>query len=492
MKFQTFRALASVAALAGQCHALPSGGTAVETKNGVINGFTDPSTAPGVVQFLGIPFAEPPVGARRWLPALAKKSFNGTLDALAQGPTCAQTDPPSPTGAWLDEFLIRPGSASEDCLYLNVWAPKSAPGNLSLPVVVWLHGGGLTEGGGDIAYQIPLNWVGRREKHIVVGINYRLGLFGFPNAAGLDPKEQNLGLLDQRLAIEWVRDNIAAFRGDPKRIVLWGQSAGAASVSYYQYAYHEDPVAIGFIKNSGSPFMPISASDPTHTTFSSLAAGFGCAKEGELDCLRNVEWKDLQKYRDENQLQFRVVVDETTVFSDYAERTLTGQVAKGPAITGTTRDEWNFFGNAGPPPDNTTVPGDSIFGCPVHFETILRGAAGLATFRYLYSANNTNVMPRGHGAFHSAELPLIFGTHNIARTQSTQFEHELSDAMQDLFLAFIEDPAAGLMGKGWEPTPPGPLGTVQTGVELGGDGQLVRKYSWEAWQVQCKNSTAAW
>ncbi|KAL8380830.1 hypothetical protein RB595_005225 [Gaeumannomyces hyphopodioides] len=490
MKLKTFRALASIAALAEQCPALPSGVTAVETKNGVVNGFTDPSTAPGVVQFLGIPFGEPPVGDRRWLPALPKKHFDGTLDAFAQGPTCAQTDPPRPTGAWSDEFLIRPGSASEDCLYLNVWAPKGALGG-SLPVVVWIHGGGFTEGGGDIAYQIPLQWVGRREKHIVVGINYRLGLFGFPNAAGLDPNEQNLGLLDQRLAVEWVRDNIAAFGGDPKRIVLWGQSAGAASVSYYQYAYNEDPIAIGFIKNSGSPFIPILASDPTHSTFSSLAAGFGCAKEDEVDCLRKVPFRELQEYRDKTQLSFKVVVDEKTVFSDYAERTLSGKVAQGPAITGTTRDEWDFSGNAGPLPDNATVPGDNIFGCPAHFEAGLRGVAGLATWRYMYSANFTNIMPGGQGAFHSAELPLIFGTHDIARTQSTRFEHELSDDMQDLFLAFIEYPPAGLTQKGWEPTPPGPLGTVQTGVELGRDNRLMRNYSWEAWQAQCKNSTLA-
>lgn len=162
-----------------------------------------------------------------------------------------------------------------------------------------------------------------------------------------------------------------------------------------------------------------------------------------------------------------------------------------PAITGTTRDEWDSSGNAGPLPANATVPGDDKYGCPAHFETSLRAAAGLTTWRYMYSANFTNIMPGGQGAFHSAELPLIFGTHDTARGQSTPFEYELSDVMQDLFLAFIEDPAAGLTKKGWEPTPPGALGTVQIGADLGHNGVLMQRYSWEAWQTMCRNSTVA-
>ncbi|KLU89461.1 acetylcholinesterase [Magnaporthiopsis poae ATCC 64411] len=474
MKLKTFRALAAIAALAGRCLALPGACTTVHTKNGIINGFTDSSAAPGVVQFLGIPYGEAPVGDRRWLPALPRRPFDAPLDALAQGPSCPQTDPPITGRAWSAEFLIRPGSPGEDCLYLNVWAPLGAS-EKSLPVVVWIHGGGFTEGGGDVAYQIPAKWVQRSQKHIVVGINYRLGLFGFPNAAGLDPKEQNLGLLDQRLGIEWVRDNIAQFGGDPSRIILWGQSAGAVSVSYYQYAFAEDPIAIGFIKNSGSPFISVAVSDPTHSNFSALAAGFGCTKEDELNCLRKIPFREIQEYRVKAQLSFGIVVDEKMVFSNYPERTLAGKIAQGPAITGTTRNEGVIPGNPGPLPANATVPGDSRYGCPAHFEASLRGAAGLTTWRYMYSANFTNIMPGGQGAFHSADLPLFFGTHDIARGQSTPFEYELSNVMQDLYLAFIEDPAAGLTKKGWEPTPPGPLGTIQTGVDLGHNGVLIQK-----------------
>ncbi|EQB43810.1 carboxylesterase [Colletotrichum gloeosporioides Cg-14] len=490
MQLRTSHALTAISALGNlvvqNIYALPS--TSVETQHGVVNGFTDAS-APSVAQFYGIPYAEPPVGDRRWLPALPKDSF-GSLDASFRRPSCPQTDPPGGGGAWKAEFLIRPNSTSEDCLTLNVWAPVES--SEALPVVVWIHGGGFTEGSNDIAYQTPTRWVQKSQKHIVVAINYRLGLWGFPNAAGLDLKEQNLGLLDQRLAVEWVRDNIAKFGGDPERIVLWGQSAGAASVSYYQYAYPEDPIAIGFIKNSGSPFIPIGSADTAHSSFTSLATAFGC-QDDELACLRKVPFRDIQKYLGQaSNLTFNVVVDERTKFSDYAERTLNGKVAKGPSIVGSTRDEWNFSGSSEAPPTNgSDVVADNLFGCPAHYETGLRNIAGLRTYRYMYSSNFTNIMPGGQGAFHSAELPLIFGTHDIARENSTAFEYEVSDEMQDLWLSFIVDPENGPTSEGWDATLLGGLETTQTGIDIGYQGTLVQPFSWAAWETACINSTVA-
>ncbi|KAL5587230.1 hypothetical protein FOVSG1_012366 [Fusarium oxysporum f. sp. vasinfectum] len=467
--------------------------TTVKTDSGVVKGFTDESF-PNVAQFLGIPYAEPPVGKRRWAPAVAKGQF-GTLNASHQGPACPQAEP-SNSGPWRPEFLIKPNSTSEDCLYLNVWTPyKTRGGNKDqLPVLVWIHGGGFGAGGGNIDYQVPPHWIARSQKHIVVSLNYRLGIFGFPNAAGLGPKEQNLGLLDQRLAVEWVRDNIARFGGDPKGITLWGQSAGGASVGYYQYAYPKEPIARAYIQDSGGVFLPINNADSSHSNFTSIAKAFKCDKGNQVDCLRRVPFKDIQKKVENTAgLSFVPVVDERTRFSDYSKRLLSSKIPKLPSIIGTNRDEWNFGAEPAeppvmPPPEQ--VHTDSTFGCPAHFETALRSSTNAKTWRYMYSSNFTNIMPGDEGAFHSAELPLIFGTHDIARNKSGPFEYKISHSMQDYWLAFIQDPYAGLTKKGWKPTAGG-YDALQTGVEFGFDNEIVvRKYSFKSFQDGCKNATA--
>lgn len=135
----------------------------------------------------------------------------------------------------------------EDCLYLNVWS-KPQSGSAKKPVLIWIYGGGFNTGGtNSSAYSGQ--FFADQEDVVFVNFNYRVNIFGFPGA----PNEvQNAGLLDQRLAIEWVRDNIAAFGGDPQRITIFGQSAGGASVDFYNYAWTQDPIIAGSIAESGS------------------------------------------------------------------------------------------------------------------------------------------------------------------------------------------------------------------------------------------------
>ncbi|GKT65203.1 chlorogenic acid esterase precursor [Colletotrichum tofieldiae] len=167
-----------------------------------------------------------------------------------------------------------------------------------------------------------------KSRQIIVSINYRLGVFGFPNAAELDPNKQNLGLLDQRLAVEWVRDNIAQFGGDPNRIVLWGQSAGAASVAWYQYAYPDDPIANGMIQNSGTVYTATGSWDATQSNFTALATAFSCQDKGQLDCLREVSAAQIHQHICQaGNFTFRATVDEATRFSEYKERTLRSKLA---------------------------------------------------------------------------------------------------------------------------------------------------------------------
>lgn len=197
----------------------------ITVKNGALRGMERGSVA----AFLGIPFAKPPVGALRWRPPQPVEDWNGIRDAVQYGNGCVQRVP-SPTGL---ELVKEP--VSEDCLYLNVWTPKRALADKKkLPVLVIIHGGGFQAVSG--AYDILQGWELAEQGIVVVTCNYRLGAFGFfahPELTGESPMHAsgNYGILDQIAALRWVQENIAAFGGDPRKVTVSGESAGAFSVS---------------------------------------------------------------------------------------------------------------------------------------------------------------------------------------------------------------------------------------------------------------------
>ena len=251
----------------------------IDTTSGKLTGFIN-STAPSVRQFLGIPYAEPPLKSLRFQPPRRKHS-KASLSATKYAPSCKQALSNASTvyTEHMPQFLIN-GGDSEDCLYLNVYAPLK-PTTKRLPVFIYIPGGGFTGGGADSLYKIPDKWIQRTQSHIVVIMNYRVNVFGFPNAKDA---HQNVGLLDQRMAVEWARDNVAAFGGDPDRMSLWGQSAGAGSVGMYGYAYPKDLIVKGLISDSGSPNMLVKALG-NYTDFDTIATKIGC-KGG-----KQLEWK---------------------------------------------------------------------------------------------------------------------------------------------------------------------------------------------------------
>lgn len=175
----------------------------------------------GVQRFLGIPFAQPPVGALRWRPPQTPASHSAPLLATHFGPHCPQTE--------IYSGFNTP-STSEDCLYLNVFAPQGAAAGSKLPVMFWIFGGGFVGGEADDYDGSKLATQGHV---IVVTINYRVGVFGtfaLPSLAAEGPLHSNYAVLDQQRALQWTQRNIAGFGGDPGNITVFGESAGALGV----------------------------------------------------------------------------------------------------------------------------------------------------------------------------------------------------------------------------------------------------------------------
>jgi para-nitrobenzyl esterase len=188
----------------------------VKTCQGAVRGrVTD-----GVAAFRGIPYAAPPFGPNRLGPPARPHPWTGIRDAHVLGPTAPQ----GPYRQPLDQLLPNPVIPGEDCLNLNVWTPE--PGPAGLPVMVWIHGGAFANGSGAVPTYDGSRFA--RDGVMCVTLNYRLGAEGFAHLAGAPP---NRGLLDQVAALEWVRDNAAAFGGDPDRVTIFGESAGAMSVA---------------------------------------------------------------------------------------------------------------------------------------------------------------------------------------------------------------------------------------------------------------------
>ena len=174
--------------------------------------------------FQCVPFAAPPVGGRRFQPPHSVQHWAGVRDTTKPGPVCPQA--PSRLRFAMGDFVA---DQNEDCLHVTVWTP--AADGARRPVLVWLHGGAYMSGGGALDWYSGES-LAREGDLVVVGVNYRVGALGFLYHPGLSPG--NLGLLDQQAALEWVRDNIAAFGGDPGNVTLWGQSAGAQSIVFLQ------------------------------------------------------------------------------------------------------------------------------------------------------------------------------------------------------------------------------------------------------------------
>ncbi|MBS1872869.1 MAG: carboxylesterase family protein [Acidobacteria bacterium] len=228
----------------------------VKLANGVLEGVRSPET--GIRMFKGVPFAQPPVGDLRWKAPQPPEKWTGVRAADKFGPRCMQQ-------ALFGDMNFRSNGMSEDCLYLNVWTPAKSS-NEKLPVLVYFFGGGFRAGDGS---EPRYDGESMAAKGIVaLSVNYRLGVFGFmahPELTGESPHHAsgNYALLDQNAALQWVRANIAAFGGDPKRVTIAGESAGSIAVSAQMASPLSKGLIAGAIGESGSIMGALSAAPLT-------------------------------------------------------------------------------------------------------------------------------------------------------------------------------------------------------------------------------------
>ncbi|MGA8848694.1 MAG: carboxylesterase/lipase family protein [Dehalococcoidia bacterium] len=468
----------------------------VETTSGKIEGVF----RKGLYKFCGVPYAAPPVGERRWLPPGPPKPWSGVRPAKE----FASTAPQMPMNI---QFLEPPGKQpqSEDCLYLNIWTPGLD--GAKRPVMVWVHGGGFVTGAGSWLFYNGRT-LSTRGDVVVVTINYRLGALGFLNlnevTRGKIPATGNEGLLDQVLALEWVRDNISRFGGDPDNVTAFGESAGAMSIGMllamprarglFRRAILESGAAhhvnsLEHAKKVGTIFLDILDIKPTDANkLRSLA------EQQILNAQTELMARALDPKSAIGDLPLRPVVDGNVIPKLPIRAIAGGSADNVPVLVGTNRDEWKIFAildrnlpnlkEAGllrrcqqlipdgdvtglvevyrqarsqrnlpitPVELLTAIQSDKIFRLPAIRLAEAHYRRQQPTYMYLFdwvSPVRNGIL----GACHGLDLGFVFGTLDDNFSGSDEEARALSRKIQDAWVSFARygNPSSESMGK-WKP-----------------------------------------
>jgi para-nitrobenzyl esterase len=440
----------------------------VTVSSGKLAGTTDQ----GVEAYLGIPYAAPPIGDRRFSPPQPVTQWKSVRDASSFGANCIQPITDGIAGGfapWTAEYTIA-GPTSEDCLFLNVWTPK-AESNAKHPVLVWIHGGGFVSGSGSVAVYQGAQFA--KKGIVVVTINYRLGALGFLAAPALGDHPGNYGVLDMIAALKWVQANIAAFGGDPSKVTIAGQSAGSAAV----HALVASPQARGLFGNtiaeSGSGLMPLGRPyDAAKTDGAAYMAQRGVKDLAGLRALpasafvASIPSTSAPAPKAPSPaLRFSPVVDGTIITDDPTDGSdvpmLTGLVAdEGSAmspnygkatIDSFTADAARVFGDDSsqllslyPVSDPGAVGSTSIqlkrdFGQAGTWIWAVNRAKTEKAPVYMYFFRHVEPSPDSdrYGAFHSSEIPYVFGNLNKGKRDFNDIDHKVSQTMMTYWINFI-------------------------------------------------------
>ena len=488
------RSVEVVATIAGMIVALTASGsvagrkiqrgTLIHLADGDVQGVMNGQTR----QFLGIPFAAPPVGALRWRPPAPPAPWQGVLQANTFAPACAQLS------------SIQGGASdNEDCLYLNVWTPEPAPAK-PRPVMVWFHGGGNENGSaGDLVPfpGVPGHFYDGRtlaEEHdvVVVTTNYRLNAFGFfahAALAGEDPSYPyagNQGLLDQRAALEWVHANIIAFGGNPKKVTIFGESAGSQDVCYQMVSPGSRKLFHRGISESGGCTTRNRTAAQGAATARAFAEAAGCGgAPDELLCLRQLPASTLLALLPQGggavvpDFTFGPVVDGGFLPDQPRALFDAGRFARVPYLLGSNSDEGTLFflgvppvtteaaylaalqarygslaaqvaavypASAFPSPQDALVRafGDQILVCSTYDTARRAAAAGART--YLYNFAREIPIPIlqqvGLRAFHGSEIVYVFGS----ITPPTPDDGAIGKTMRDYWTRFARSGSPNVHG----------------------------------------------
>lgn len=395
----------------------------VKTPSGVLRG----AQRDGMRSFLGIPYAQPPVGELRWRAPQPLAAWSGSRDALRFGAECMQGRGRTPV------------PMSEDCLFLNIWVADK-PKSHHLPVLVWVHGGAFMVGSaGQPTYDGASL---ARQGIIVVTLNYRLGKFGFLahpalTQANPDEPQANYGLMDVLAALKWVQANIKAFGGDPHEVTLAGQSAGGAAV----YDLMSSPLAAGLfakaIIESGVFSTPSTSFDTAQ------AAGVAAALSWDPNAkdaaaLRRLSAAQVQGDGPALSGNFGPMIDGKLLPVDVATAFDEGQNLKVPLLIGSNSYEAGFFGNAAKglsqrlasvwPRVTAVYDGygtkrtdlvelqlttDMMITAPTRAAARASASHGAPTFLYYYSFVRPSQRERVPGASHMDEVYALFGHMNL-------------------------------------------------------------------------------
>jgi para-nitrobenzyl esterase len=410
----------------------------------------------GVAAFKGIPYAAPPVGPLRWRPPAPHPGWRGLKRCDEMGPIALQAYKPDDNG-------VGPLPMSEDCLTLNVWTPQPRTGRL--PVMVWIHGGGFVNGSTTAALYDGAALA--RQGVVVVGVNYRLGRFGFfahPLLTAEDPDELkgNYALMDVIAALQWVQRNVAAFGGDPGDVTIFGESAGGMAVNRLMIS----PLAAGLfhkaISQSGAgrdASTPLAKAEADGAAF---VDGLG-VQAGSPAALRAILAETILAAGDPDVGQgWGPIIDGRLLTGDVADAFRDGTQAKVPYLAGSNALEFPIPQRVFEPafkrltrlsdadrdalkaayPSEgafkARVISDFIFGEPARHLCARHAETGEPAFLYRFSVLSKSLASTLRGAPHAAERQYVFKTLAASTWPTTPMDEEAAEVISAYWVAFAK------------------------------------------------------